>query len=109
MNRLQSCIRPWDERVSLGPSWNPRIESQSVQTAFKARRVIGLLRFGTDTFAMTVISGKSVGGKIRLLNRRGAPLRAFQPNGRPRGSSPLKLPPGFLPTGPRAWWWRGIG
>ena len=55
MNRLQSCIRPWGERCfGLGPSWNPRIESQSLEAAFKARIVIGLIRFGTDTFAMSI-------------------------------------------------------
>jgi hypothetical protein len=55
MNRLQSCIRPWGERMTLGPSWNPRIESQSFGAASQARGVIGLVRFGTDTFAMTQI------------------------------------------------------
>jgi hypothetical protein len=43
------------ERDWLGPSWNPRIESQSLEAAFEARKVIGLIRFGTDTFAMSLI------------------------------------------------------
>ena len=69
MNRLQSRIRPWGEQVTLGSSWNRRIESQSLEAALKARKVIGLVRFRNRHIRHALYIARQLGGTSSTCDR----------------------------------------
>ena len=70
---MQSCptgipcghIRPWGERAALWPGWNAPERSHTFNRPWVARRVIGLIVPGTDTFAIDVSLGQRRKGSVR--------------------------------------------
>ena len=67
LDRLQSCIRLWGERLRLEPSWNPRKRSHTFNRPGAANRVIGLFVPGTDTLAMSRGSRCNAGKENQFL------------------------------------------